>query len=88
MPCALGLGEQPVVLGVVDRLGLVDEHDRDVVLDGVAALQPRVVERVLVLEVQERALVVGAGEDLEQLGVEGHGWDSLGGGRGESVRRR
>ena len=45
MPWALGLGEQPLVLGVVDRLGLVDEHDRDVVLDGVAALQARVVER-------------------------------------------
>src|SRR5436309_15084544 len=33
---ALGLGfrQQPAVLLVADRLGLVDEHDRDVVLDG------------------------------------------------------
>ena len=77
MPCALGLGEEPVVLGVVDGLGLVDQHDRDVVLDGVAALEAGVVEGVLVLEVEQGALVVGAGEDLEQLGVEGHGWGSL-----------
>ena len=33
------------MLGVVDGLGLVDEHDRDVVTHGVATLQARVVER-------------------------------------------
>ena len=66
------LGHDPVVLGVVDRLGLVDEHDRDVVLDPVAPVQARVVERVLVLEVEQRPLVLGAGEDLQQLRVEGH----------------
>jgi len=27
----LGLGEETGMLGVVDRLGLVDQHDRDVV---------------------------------------------------------
>ena len=68
MPSASALASEPVVLGVVDRLGLVDEHDRDVVLDRVAPLEARVVERVLVLEVEQRALVLGAGEDLEQLG--------------------
>src|SRR5918995_172775 len=68
----LGLGQEAVVLGVVDGLGLVDQHDRDVLADGVAALEPRVVERVLVLEVEQRALVLRAGEDLEELGVECH----------------
>ena len=33
MPVGLGLGQQPVVLGVVDRLGLVDQHDGDAVAD-------------------------------------------------------
>src|SRR5437588_5048389 len=37
----LGLGHEALVLGVGDGLGLVDEHDRDVVADRVAALQTR-----------------------------------------------
>ena len=41
----LGLGEQPLVLRVVDGLGLVDQHDRDVVAHRVPPLQPRVVQR-------------------------------------------
>ena len=69
----LGLGQQPLVLGVVDRLGLVDEHDGDPVPDRVAALGAGVVERVLVGEVEERAPVGGAGQDLQQAGVERHG---------------
>src|SRR5207302_5579980 len=68
----LGLGQQAVVLGVVDRLGLVDEHDRDVVANRVAPLQAGVVQAVLVLEVEQRALVLRAGEDLEQLGIQCH----------------
>src|SRR3954452_1420372 len=67
-----GLGDEPLVLRVVDRLGLVDEHDRDVVADRVPALEARVVQRVLRLEVEERALVLRAREDLEQLNVQGH----------------
>ena len=43
MPVGLGLRDQALVLGVVDGLGLVDQHDRDVVAHRVAALQPRVV---------------------------------------------
>src|SRR6476620_1582657 len=39
-----GLGLEARRLGVVDRLGLVDQHDRDVVAYCVAALQARVVE--------------------------------------------
>ena len=63
----------------LDGLGLVHEHDRDVVADRVAALEPGVVQRALALEVEQRALVVGARQDLEQLRVEGHAqfsWDS------------
>src|SRR4051794_31870447 len=45
-----GLRRQTVVLGVVDVLGLVDEHDRDVILDRVLPLQARVVEDILALE--------------------------------------
>src|SRR5438876_5197787 len=63
----LGLAQEPFVLGVVDGLRLVDEHHWDVVLHCIAPLEPGVVERVLVLEVEERALVLGIGEDLEQL---------------------
>ena len=73
MPSAAAFFVSQRVFGVVDGLGFVDEHDRDVVLHEVAPLQPRVVERVLVGEVQQRALVLGAGEDLEQFRVERHG---------------
>src|SRR5205807_2278772 len=66
-PFRFGFGEQPGVLVVADALGLVDEHDRDVVLDEIAPLEARVVQRVLVGEVQQRALVLRTGEDLEQL---------------------
>ena len=68
-----GLGHQPLVLGVVDGLGLVDQHDRDVVADRVAALEARVVEGRPRRRSRERALVLGAGEDLEQLRIERHG---------------
>src|SRR5688572_5952614 len=33
-----GLGDEPLVLGVVHGLGLVDQHDGDAVVDGVPAL--------------------------------------------------
>src|SRR5204863_4540106 len=62
-----------LVLGGVDGLGLVDEHDRDVVADQVLAGEARVVEEVLVLKVVKGSLVLGAREDLEQEGVERHG---------------
>ena len=72
MPVGVGLGEEALVLGVVDRLGLVDQHDRDVVAHLVATLEAGVVERRFVFEVQERSLVLGAREDLQQLRVERH----------------
>src|SRR6185437_7964159 len=68
----LRLGHQPLVLGVVDGGRLVDEHDRDVVLHVVTPLEPRVVERRFVREVEERPLVLGAREDLEQFRIKGH----------------
>src|SRR5690606_25898519 len=46
---------------------------RDVVADRVGALEARVEEDVLVFEVVERPLVLGAGEDVEQQLVECHG---------------
>src|SRR4051812_27118267 len=55
-PLGLRLRQQAFVLGVVDRLGLVDQHDRDVVADPVAPLVAWVVQRVLRLEVEERTL--------------------------------
>src|SRR3954469_8813650 len=68
-----GLRREPCVLRVVDGVGVVDQEVGDVAVEhAVTPLEARVVERVLVGEVQERALVVGAREDLEQLGVERH----------------
>src|SRR5258708_24809424 len=71
---ALGgdFGHEALVLGVFERLGFVDQHDRDVVPDGVTQSQSRVVERVFIGEVVERAFVLGAGQDLEEVRVEGH----------------
>ena len=65
---ALDDGHQTIVFAVVDGRRLVDQHHRDVVADLVAAMQTRVVQDRLGLEVVQRTLVVGAGEDLEQFG--------------------
>src|SRR6478735_2836665 len=69
---ALDDRHQPLVLGIVDDRRLVDQHHRDVVADVVAATKTRVVEDRLALEVVQRALVVGAREDFEQLGRQRH----------------
>src|SRR5581483_11490681 len=71
-PVGLRLVQKAIVLGIGDRLGLVDEHDRDVVADGVPPVQPRVVQGVLVDEIQQRTLVLRARQDRKQLGVECH----------------
>ncbi len=60
------------MLRVVDCLRLVDQHDGNVVDDRVPQLQPRVVEALLVLEIEERALVARAGQNIEQLCRECH----------------
>ena len=48
----LRLGHQPFVLGIVNRFRFIHEHHRNVVANLIATLQPRVVERVLALEVR------------------------------------
>jgi hypothetical protein len=55
-----------------DSLGAVGQHDRDVPGDGVTSPQSRVVQRPLVLEVEQAALVDWADQDLEQGIFQGH----------------
>src|SRR5262245_32437052 len=70
---ALGLPHQTLVLGVVDSLGVFDQQVGDVAVEhAVPALQPLVVQRLLVGEVEQRALVLRARKNLEQLRVECH----------------
>ena len=65
--------------GVVDGLGVVDEQIGDVAVEhAVPPVQSRVVQRLFVGEVQERALVLRAREDLEQFRVERHGAQTSG----------
>src|SRR2546423_3822197 len=52
---------------------LVDEHHRDVVAHLVAAATGRAEQEPVGLEVVQRPILVGAGQDLQQAGVEGHG---------------
>src|SRR5262245_65236437 len=56
---------------VLDR-GFVNEHYRNVVFDGVDALACGALERRAILDERDRRFAVGAGENLEQLGVHGH----------------
>ena len=65
--------DDAVVFGIVDGRGLRDQHHGNAVADVVATVEPRVVEQGLALEVIERALVLRAGEDLEERGIECHG---------------
>jgi len=70
------LGYQPFVLGVGYVLGVLDEHVRDAIFNQVPAAQARIVESILVSEVQERSFVLRAGEDLDEQRVKGHGYDT------------
>ncbi len=65
-------GVQPGCLVVVDGGRLLDEHHGDVVADLVRAAQPWVEEHLFTVEVVQRALVFGAGEDGEQCWIETH----------------
>jgi len=61
------LGHDALVLVAVDRLGLLDEHHGDIaLLDAVSTGEARVVERVLVFQVVQRALVLGTGQHVQQ----------------------
>ena len=53
------------MLGLVDLPGFVDQQHGDAVVDPVGAAQTLVVQRVVTSE-QERALVLGAGQDRQQ----------------------
>jgi hypothetical protein len=64
------------VLSVVYVFGILDEHVRDAIFDQVAAAEARIVESVLVGEVQQRSFILGAGEDLDEQRVKGHGYDT------------
>src|SRR5258708_1517650 len=52
---------------------LVDEHDRDVVLDGIHTLAHAAFERGVVLDQRDGGLAVRTRQDLEQFGVYRHG---------------
>src|SRR5512145_3314081 len=52
--------------------GLVQQHDRNVVLDRIHALALAALERAAVLHEIDLGLAVRAGQDLEQFGVYGH----------------
>lgn len=54
------------MLGLSDGLGPLGEQHRNAALYPVRAPQARVVQQVLVSEVQQVALVDWAGEDLQQ----------------------
>src|SRR5947207_9469026 len=51
---------------------LIDQHDRDVIFDGVDQPTGVAYERFRVFAVLERTLALGADEDFEQIGSETH----------------
>src|SRR6516165_7324543 len=61
-------------------LGLIDQHDRNVVLDRVAELACPTHQRVLCVRQDDVALALRAGENLEQLLVNRHRYRLLRGG--------
>ena len=65
-PAVIRSPQQPCVLLVADGLGIVRQHDRHVVADLITASQPRVVQQLLVGEVQQTALVDWADKYVEQ----------------------
>ena len=52
--------------------GLIDKHDRNVVLDGIHALAGAALQRGAVVDERDRRFAVGTGENLEQFRVDGH----------------
>jgi hypothetical protein len=59
------LCHQALMLGVIDASSFINEHDRDVAADFIPALQPRVVQKIFISEVQQWALVLRTSEDFE-----------------------
>ena len=61
------------MLSIRDMVGFVDEHHWNVVAHRITQLQPRVVERAFVGQIEQRTLVLRASEDFEQALVESLG---------------
>ena len=57
---------------VVFDSGFVNEHYGNVVFDGVNTLARRALQRRAVFDERDRCFAVRAGENLEQLGIDGH----------------
>ena len=55
------------------RLGLVDKQDRDAVVDAIRDAEAGVDEELLGLVILQRALVLRAGNDLQQSLINTHG---------------
>jgi len=60
------------MLGVIDYPSFVDEHDRNIGSNLVAAPKSRVVQKVLISEVQQRALILRTRKNFEKLRIERH----------------
>jgi hypothetical protein len=61
-----GAAEQVTVLLAGHRLALVGQHDRYAITDLVAAAQSRVIQHVVLGQVQQRLLVDRAGQQAQQ----------------------
>ena len=57
--------------------GLVDEHHRNVVLDGIHAVARDALERRAVLDQRDWSFAVGTGQNLEQFRVDSHSRDYM-----------
>jgi hypothetical protein len=58
--------------GRLERLCFVDEHDRNIIMDGVSKFARGAVERRIALAILERALAARADENFEKAWSEGH----------------
>ena len=55
--------------------GFIDEHHRDVVLDGVNPSAGAALERRAVLDQDHRRFAIRTGENFKQFWVDGHSWN-------------
>jgi hypothetical protein len=63
------LRHETLMLGVIDNPSFIDQHDRDIASDFVPALQSRVVQKILVGEIQQWSLVLRTSKNFEQLRI-------------------
>jgi hypothetical protein len=57
--------------------GLVNQHHRDVILDGIDAMTLLALEAGAVIHQLHWRLTVGAGQDFQEFGIDGHGVSEL-----------